>query len=79
MSDLLTDKEQPLHQAQPGNTSSIAARARTLTILSRLDSGRKRNVLEFLYESRLILQEEAFLDESNLIERGHPALRLIKL
>ena len=76
MSQLLTDKDQPLHQAQPGDNLSIVARARTLTILSRLDSGRKRSVLEFLYESRLIDQQQALLDESNLIERRHNIVSL---
>jgi hypothetical protein len=70
MSQLLTDKELPLHRAQPGDSLSTVARARTLTVLSRLDSSRKRSVLEFLYESRLIDQEQAFLDDqSDLIKR----------
>jgi hypothetical protein len=70
MSQLLTDKERPLHRAQPGDSLSTVARARTLTVLSRLDSSRKRSVLEFLYESRLIDQEQAFLDDqSDLIKR----------
>ena len=73
MSQLLTDKERPLNKAQPGDRLSTVARARTLTVLARLDSGRKRSVLEFLYESRLIDQEYPFLDESDLIER-HPTI-----
>ncbi len=76
MSQLLTDKERPLHKAQPGDSLRTVARARTLTVLSRLDRGRKRSVLEFLYESRLIDQEEALLDESDLIERRHNIVSL---
>jgi uncharacterized protein YjbI with pentapeptide repeats len=76
MSQLVTDKEQPLHSAQPGDSLSTLARARTLTVLSRLDSGRKRSVLEFLYESGLIDQGQALFDESDLIERRHNIISL---
>jgi uncharacterized protein YjbI with pentapeptide repeats len=60
MSHLLTDKD--LHSAPPGDSLRTVARARTLTVLSRLGRGRKRSVLEFLYESGLIAQEQALLD-----------------
>jgi hypothetical protein len=69
MSQLLTDKEQPLHKSQPSDNLSTGARARTLTVLTKLDRYRKRSVLQFLYESRLIDQEQTLLDESGLIER----------
>jgi uncharacterized protein YjbI with pentapeptide repeats len=79
MSELLTDKEQPLHKAQPGDNLSTVARAQTLIVLSRLeDGGRKRSVLEFLYESHLIDQIQAKLDKSNLIERRRPIVILAK-
>ena len=68
MSELLTDKDQPLHRAQPGDSLSTVARARTLTVLGRLDSTRKRSVLQFLYESGLIYKEDTLLGESDLIE-----------
>jgi uncharacterized protein YjbI with pentapeptide repeats len=55
---------------------SSVARARTLTVLSRLDEDRKSSVLEFLYESGLIDQEQILLDESNLIKRRHNIVRL---
>jgi uncharacterized protein YjbI with pentapeptide repeats len=55
---------------------SSVARARTLTVLSRLDGDRKSSVLEFLYESGLIDQEQVLLDESNLIKRRHNIVRL---
>ena len=76
MAQLVTDKEQPLHSAQPGDSLSILGRARTLTVLSRLDRGRKRSVLEFLYESRLIDQEQAFVGESKRIEKRHNIIKL---
>ena len=72
----MTDKEQPLHSAQSGDSLSTVARARTLTVLGRLDSGRKRSVLQFLYESRLIDREQALLHESDLIERQHNIVSL---
>jgi Pentapeptide repeats (8 copies) len=56
MSQLLTDKEMPLHRAQPGDSLSTVARARTRTVLGRLDSARKRHVLQFLFESKLIFK-----------------------
>jgi uncharacterized protein YjbI with pentapeptide repeats len=55
---------------------SSVARARTLTVLSRLDEDRKSSVLEFLYKSGLTDQEQVLLDESNLIKRRHNIVRL---
>jgi uncharacterized protein YjbI with pentapeptide repeats len=57
MSDLLTDKDRPLHRAQLGDSLSSVARARTLTVLTRLDGGRKGSVVRFLYESGLIAKD----------------------
>jgi hypothetical protein len=54
MSQLLVDKERPLHRAQLGDNLSTVARARTLTVLPRLDRARKARVVQFLYESNLI-------------------------
>jgi uncharacterized protein YjbI with pentapeptide repeats len=48
--------EHPLRRASPGDNLSTVARARTLTVLGRLDSARKRNVLQFLLESGLIFE-----------------------
>jgi hypothetical protein len=69
MSHLLADKE--LHSAQPGDSLSTVARARTLTVLGRLDGSRKGSVLQFLYESGLIHKERILLNASDLIERQH--------
>jgi hypothetical protein len=64
MSQLLTDKDRPLHRASVGDSLSAVARARTLTVLTRLDGERKASVLQFLYESGLITKERAILDLS---------------
>jgi hypothetical protein len=63
MSQLLADKERPLHRAELGDYLSTVARARTLTSLSRLDPKRKGNLIQFLYEA-------------GLIHRGHPLVSL---
>jgi hypothetical protein len=76
MSQLLTDKERPLHMAQSGDSLRTVARARTLTVLGRLDSGQKRSILEFLFESELIYKEHILLDEGGLIERRHNIVSL---
>jgi hypothetical protein len=57
MSQLLTDKERPLYKAQPGDSLSTVTRARTLTVLRRLNDERKASVLLFLYEAQLIANE----------------------
>jgi hypothetical protein len=56
MSDMLipnTDRPS-LYKAQPSDDLSIVARARTLTVLARLDGKRKGRVVQFLYETGLI-------------------------
>ena len=62
MSQMLTDKEQPLHRAHPSDNLSVVARARTLSALPRLDGVRKLSILQFLYESRLIAKDRIVLD-----------------
>ena len=64
MSQLLTDKERPLHRAELGDYLSTVARARTITALSRLDAKRKGSLIQFLYEA-------------GLINRGHPLVSLL--
>jgi uncharacterized protein YjbI with pentapeptide repeats len=41
---------------------SMIARVQTLTVLTRLDSGRKRTVLQFLHESELIFRHMCIID-----------------
>jgi uncharacterized protein YjbI with pentapeptide repeats len=43
MSELLTDKDQPLHRASPNEPLSAVAQAQTLTVLNRLDSPHASN------------------------------------
>src|SRR5215216_368365 len=57
MSQLLLDKERPLRSAQPGDDAQVVARARTLTVLPRLNSERKRSVVEFLSEAGVLYGE----------------------
>ena len=60
MSRLLTDKDRPLRQAKEDGQAieddevRTLARARTLTVLARLDGTRKWSVLMFLQEAGLI-------------------------
>jgi uncharacterized protein YjbI with pentapeptide repeats len=59
MSELLTDKERPLRKAEMGDNLSTVARARTLTVVRTLSPVRKRSVVDFLYESILIISRES--------------------
>jgi len=53
-----------LRESQPMNDVRKIARVRTLTVLSRLDSERKRSVLQFLHESHLIDKGKPIVDLS---------------
>jgi hypothetical protein len=64
MSFLLLDKDRPLHQSREGDAARTLARARTLTVLSRLDGDRKQSVVQFLYESDLITKDHVVVDLS---------------
>jgi uncharacterized protein YjbI with pentapeptide repeats len=52
MSELLIDKN--LRTADEGSVQQVVARARTLTVLDRLDPNRRGAVLQFLHESSLV-------------------------
>src|SRR5215208_5323312 len=61
MSDMLipSSKDLPsLYKARPGDSLSSVARARTLTVLPRLDGDRKARVVQFLHESGLIAKRQ---------------------
>ncbi len=60
MSDLLLSKN--LRTSGVGDEVRAVARARTLTILRRLDTERKASLLLFLYEANLICKEEPIVD-----------------
>jgi hypothetical protein len=51
VSHLLTDKDRPLHRAQSDDTLSNVVRARTLTVLPRLDGARRARVVQYLHEN----------------------------
>ena len=66
MSDLLIPaKDQPsLYDEHPPDSLRYVARARTLTVLPRLNAERKARVVQFLYEGGLINKERPALDLS---------------
>jgi hypothetical protein len=59
-------KPKPLRKSEPHDEVRILARARTLTVLRRLGSERKRSVVDFLYEADLIKSDPP------IIELGSP-------
>jgi hypothetical protein len=62
---LIPKKDQPsLSHKDPPDSLKTVARARTLTVLPRLDVERKKRVVQFLYESNLIARDRAVLDLS---------------
>ena len=72
---LLNDKERPLRRSKGSDEVSIIAKGRTHTVLPRLDGNRKARVLQFLYETGLIIKDRAIIDllgadlrEANLSE-----------
>ena len=62
MSELLL--KEGLRESQPEEEVRKIARVRTLTVLQRLDTNRKRSLLQFLYESNLIDKDNAIIDTS---------------
>ncbi|HEY6286346.1 MAG TPA: hypothetical protein VIX20_11835, partial [Ktedonobacteraceae bacterium] len=60
MSDLLLDKH--LRESAPDDEIRITTRVLTLNLITRLDSTRKRSLLQFLYESGLIKKDNRIID-----------------
>lgn len=54
-----------LHTSQAGAEVRVLARARTLTVLERLDASRKTSVMRFLVESALVSKEERKKEGAN--------------
>lgn len=77
MSQLLADPERPLRRARLGDTLSMLARARTLTVLNRPDGIRKGSIVQELHDAGLILTKDPVvsLDGANLsntdLSRAH--------
>ncbi len=57
--------EENLRASEEGSEARTLARARTLTVLGRLDPKRKRSAVQFLYESSLIDDADPVVDLSN--------------
>ena len=64
MGRLLLDKDMELGKSKEGDEVRTLARAWTLTVLTRLgfDGLRKRSVVQFLYEAKLITKDHIALD-----------------
>lgn len=65
MSELLLDVHRPLRKSNEDDEVQKIARVRTLTVLPRLNASRKRSLLQFLYEARLIDNDESIVDLSD--------------
>jgi hypothetical protein len=64
MSDMLipSKDQRSLYDERAPDSLRTVARARTLTALPRLDGNRKARVVQFLYESGLIIEERGIVD-----------------
>ena len=60
MSNLLLERN--LRESEKDSEVRSLARARTLTVLSRLDSARKERLLQFLYEAGLLRKKNPVVD-----------------
>jgi uncharacterized protein YjbI with pentapeptide repeats len=76
MSDLLIHEK--LRESAEEDEVRKLARVRTLTILTRLDSDRKRNVLLFLNEAGLLYMDKRIIDLSHA-DLSHANLRNVNL
>jgi hypothetical protein len=70
MGQLLLDKERPLRQSKEGDEVRILARARTLTVVTRLDSFGIGSAIRFLYEAELIGRDNPVVDLKSANLRG---------
>jgi Pentapeptide repeats (8 copies) len=59
---LLNDKLRPLRRSQRGDEVSILAKGLTLRVLPKLDGESKARVLQFLYETGLIIKDRQVVD-----------------
>jgi len=68
---LIPNNDQPsLSHPDPPDSLKTVARARTLTVLPRLDGGLKARVVQFLYESDLITKDRTIADLEGADLRG---------
>jgi len=74
MSTLLTEKDL---RASDGNSEvRLLARARTLTVLERLDPSRRAEVMQFLIEARLVQAEIRANDRGVGVVENYPVISL---
>lgn len=59
---MLNDRERPLRRSEAGDDLSIQAKGRTHTVLPKLDGEHKARVLQFLYETGLIIKGRSVVD-----------------
>jgi uncharacterized protein YjbI with pentapeptide repeats len=59
---LLNDRDRPLRRSEGGEQVSILAKGSTLRVLPKLDGERKARVLQFLYETELIIKDRSVVD-----------------
>jgi Pentapeptide repeats (8 copies) len=59
---LLNDRDRPLRRSERGAEVSNLAKWHTLRVLPRLDGERKARVLQFLYETGLIIKDRSVVD-----------------
>ena len=59
---LLNDKDRPLRRSERGEEVSNLAKWQTLRVLPRLDGERKARLLQFLYETGLIIKGRPVVD-----------------
>jgi len=59
---LLNDKDRPLRRSQRGDELSILAKGLTLRVLPKLDGESNARVLQFLYETGLIIKGRPVVD-----------------
>ncbi len=75
MERLLLDEH--LRTSPEDSEARVSARSRTLTVLPRLEASRKGRVVQFLYESELINNYTATVEESGLINRKTPVVEVV--
>jgi Pentapeptide repeats (8 copies) len=74
MSTLLMERD--LRASKEGSEVRILARARTLTVLERLDTSRKAEVMQFLLEASLLQTDTRNAPLANLPEGPLPIIKL---
>jgi hypothetical protein len=64
----LLDEKRPLLQSERDDVVRTLARARTLTVLARIDGDRRSSVVQFLYESKLIVRHRKYPRSPGIVD-----------